>query len=259
MSEPTQSATRDRPELSVYWQPGCSSCLKTKEFLTELGFAFESVNVLERADALDELSAAGFRGVPVVRKGAKYIYAQSLDDVAALVGTTRADKGLPPATLATRWDEVLIKAQEIIESFHEGTLTREVIPSRPRPIRELCSHVFQIVESFLAQLEDDTIDARAIYLDPRDDLKTRQQLIDYVSSTHADYREWLAGNGYEAMPDQLRTYYGPQPSTIVLERSVWHSTQHVRQLDHVAAGMGDELRVSDSLYAGLPLPQRLWA
>jgi glutaredoxin len=259
LSERTQSTTESRPELSVYWQPGCSSCLKTKEFLTELGYEFESVNVLERAEALGELSAAGFRGVPVVRKGATYIYAQSLDDVAALVGTTRADKRLPPDELATRWDEVLNKAHQVIESFDTDTLDREVIPSRPRSVRQLCAHVFQIVESFLTQLEDDTIDARAIYLDPRDDLKTRQQLIDYISSTHVAYREWLSGNGYAAMPDQLRTYYGLQPSTIVLERSVWHATQHVRQLDHVAAGIGEELRVPDSLYAGLPLPQRLWA
>ena len=33
--------------LKVYWQPGCSSCLKTKEFLLDNGVPFESINVLE--------------------------------------------------------------------------------------------------------------------------------------------------------------------------------------------------------------------
>ncbi|MED5337707.1 MAG: glutaredoxin domain-containing protein, partial [Pseudomonadota bacterium] len=33
--------------LKVYWQPGCSSCLKTKEFLLDHGMDFHSVNVLE--------------------------------------------------------------------------------------------------------------------------------------------------------------------------------------------------------------------
>ena len=33
--------------LKVYWQPGCSSCLKTKEFLLANGMEFESINVLE--------------------------------------------------------------------------------------------------------------------------------------------------------------------------------------------------------------------
>ena len=48
----SQLATADTPEnreqpLKVYWQPGCSSCLKTKEFLLEHGIPFESVNVLD--------------------------------------------------------------------------------------------------------------------------------------------------------------------------------------------------------------------
>ena len=33
--------------VKVYWQPGCSSCLKTKEFLKDNGVDFKSVNVLE--------------------------------------------------------------------------------------------------------------------------------------------------------------------------------------------------------------------
>ncbi len=32
-------------ELRVYWRPGCSSCVKVKEFLTNLGVDYESVNV----------------------------------------------------------------------------------------------------------------------------------------------------------------------------------------------------------------------
>jgi arsenate reductase-like glutaredoxin family protein len=33
--------------ITVYWQPGCTSCLKTKEFLRSHGVVFESVNVRE--------------------------------------------------------------------------------------------------------------------------------------------------------------------------------------------------------------------
>ena len=48
---------RDRKKLAplkVYWQPGCSSCLKTKEFLLEHGVAFQSVNVLEDEAGFEE-------------------------------------------------------------------------------------------------------------------------------------------------------------------------------------------------------------
>lgn len=31
--------------IKVFWQPGCSSCLRTKEFLQKNGVVFESVNV----------------------------------------------------------------------------------------------------------------------------------------------------------------------------------------------------------------------
>ena len=50
------------PEASVikaYWQPGCTSCLRMKEFLTEHGVPFASVNVLEDRDAFAELAMLG--------------------------------------------------------------------------------------------------------------------------------------------------------------------------------------------------------
>jgi arsenate reductase-like glutaredoxin family protein len=33
-------------EILVYWQPGCTSCLRTKEFLAKHGVAYVSRNVL---------------------------------------------------------------------------------------------------------------------------------------------------------------------------------------------------------------------
>jgi len=49
--------------LKVYWRPGCSSCVKVKEFLSRLGVDFESVNVSARPEAMDELLALGVRTV----------------------------------------------------------------------------------------------------------------------------------------------------------------------------------------------------
>jgi hypothetical protein len=33
--------------IKAYWQPGCTSCLRMKEFLAKHGVPFISVNVLE--------------------------------------------------------------------------------------------------------------------------------------------------------------------------------------------------------------------
>ncbi len=63
-----------RAPLKVYWQPGCSSCLKTKEFLIANGVKFESINVLEDKKGFQELEALGVRLVPIVARGKQYVY-----------------------------------------------------------------------------------------------------------------------------------------------------------------------------------------
>jgi len=40
--------------IKAYWQPGCTSCLRMKEFLTRHGVSFVSVNVLEDRTAMAE-------------------------------------------------------------------------------------------------------------------------------------------------------------------------------------------------------------
>ena len=59
------------PDTSIkaYWQPGCTSCLRMKEFLTKHGVPFVSVNVLEDKDAFAELATLGIRSVPIIRRG----------------------------------------------------------------------------------------------------------------------------------------------------------------------------------------------
>lgn len=256
---PASENSASRPEISIYWQPGCSSCVKAKEFVAEQGYEFESVNVLKNPAAMQEIMAAGLRSIPVIRKGDKFIYAQSLDDIANFLDVTRNHVKLSQEVLVGRWDDILEKAEAIIQAFDESMLQRHVIPHRERVVRDLSAHVFQIVESFMRQIEDDTIDARAIYLDPREDIKTRNDLLSYVSKTHQEYRDWRKQGGMGAIPARMNTYYGNQPSSQVLERGVWHSAQHARQLDFVAAGMGAELRIPQELYEGLPMPKRLWA
>ena len=55
--------------LKLYWQPGCSSCLKMKEFVLGHGIPFESVNVLEDEDGFKTLEKLGIRMVPIAARG----------------------------------------------------------------------------------------------------------------------------------------------------------------------------------------------
>ena len=80
------TAITEKDPLKVYWQPGCSSCLKTKEFLISNGIEFESINVLEDENAFKELEALGIRMVPIVARGKDWANGQVFRDVARVAG-----------------------------------------------------------------------------------------------------------------------------------------------------------------------------
>ncbi len=246
------------PEVSVYWKPGCSSCLKLKEFVEKNGIAFESVNLAVSPERMAEITGAGLRSIPVVRRGDQFSYAQSLDDVAAFLGVQRRHTRLPDQDLFDRWSDVLCQARQVVRSFDEEMLRRPAISLRERPVRDLCAHIFQIVDAFIGTVDDGVIDHRSL-LRPREDVVTKDQLLAFVYRTLERYKALRQTFRTRSLPDRLMTYYGEQPSGVVLERSVWHSAQHARQLDVVAAGNGAEFQINPALYVGLPMPERLLA
>ena len=75
--------------ITVYWQPGCTSCLRTREFLRSHGIDFESVNVREDARALERLAALKGLYVPAVH-GER---AEAADDGKVVVDQLRAADG----------------------------------------------------------------------------------------------------------------------------------------------------------------------
>src|SRR5262249_31564219 len=97
------AASAEAPAIKAYWQPGCTSCLRMKEFLTKHGVPFVSVNVLEDKDAFAELATLGVRSVPIIRRGSDWANGQVLRDVARVAGIAWGGaKMLSPAELATR-------------------------------------------------------------------------------------------------------------------------------------------------------------
>src|ERR1700680_3552776 len=108
--------------IKAYWQPGCTSCLRMKEFLTRHGVPFVSVNVLEDEDGLAELATLGIRSVPIVRRGTDWANGQVLRDVARVAGIAWGGaQVLPAPELAARLVEIPATAQR---------------PFAPRPARE---------------------------------------------------------------------------------------------------------------------------
>jgi len=98
----------NEPAVSVYWQPGCTSCLRTKEFLTRHGVAFRSRNVLADESAFAELARFGLRQVPIVTRGDDWANGQVLADVARVAGIPWGRAAiLPPEELRRRLDAIL--------------------------------------------------------------------------------------------------------------------------------------------------------
>jgi glutaredoxin len=251
----------DSPALRVYWRPGCSSCVKVKEFLSGLGIDYESVNVSARPEAMEELLALGVRTVPVVARGSEYVFAQELADVSRFVGREVTFRRLPASELVKKWLTVLEAAQRHVLQLPPERLAERATPGRDRSIRDLAYHVYQIPDAFLQAVEDGVEDLTAIYnAPPPAATKTPGDIRAYGAAVSARLRRWWAGVEDRTCAGSLQTYYGSQPLHHVLERSTWHSAQHARQIVAVLEGFGiaPEGPLTAEDYAGLPMPAGLW-
>jgi len=136
--------------VRVYWQPGCTSCLRVKEYLGANGIDFVSVNVAADAAGWDELARLGLRSVPVVARGERYVFAQVLGAVSDFLGLDEAaGPKLAPAALVARLALILETACRLTAQVPEDRRDYS-LPGRDRSLHGLAYHIFQIPEVFLA-------------------------------------------------------------------------------------------------------------
>ena len=247
--------------LRVYWRPGCSSCVKVKEFLSGLGVDYESINVSARPEAMDELREMGVRTVPVVARGKEYVFAQELADVSQFIGRKVDFQRLPPQALMQKWRAVLAAAQRHALQIPPARLGERATEGRDRSIRDLAYHVYQVPDAFLQAIEDGVQDLTAVYnAPPPADVTTPAHIRDYGKKVSERLERWWRRAGSTVDASKLETYYGVQPLHHVMERSVWHSAQHARQIAAVLErfGITPDGPLTQADYAGLPMPKGLW-
>jgi len=248
--------------VKVYWQPGCSSCLKTKEFLLANGVEFESINVLEDEKGFKELEALGVRLVPIVARGPDWANGAVFRDVARVAGFEWAEHDmLEPVEMVARIDTILSAARRFAEQVPENALDT-MLPGRPRSYRQLIYHIFQIPDVFLSHVEHDapyTYDALISELPAT--MKKKGDLLDYGSGVRTRLNAWWGNMGCETDFSQPgNVYYGDVTLHEVLERTAWHSGQHTRQLMLTLEKLGSEPErpLTDADFAGLPMPKNVW-
>ena len=113
--------------LTVYWQPGCSSCLRAKEFLSSNGIKFSSVNVREDETAMERLAALGARSIPVITREGEFVYAQDIDVLADFIGLKQKRKVLPANELVMRIDLILAAAQRYLPQLPPKYLAKNYL------------------------------------------------------------------------------------------------------------------------------------
>lgn len=247
------------PPYRVYWQPGCTSCLKAKEFLARHGIAYESIDVRAVPGAMESLTALGARSIPVVARGDAWTYAQDLDTLAAFVGVARTDARLPPDVLVARLDALLEVAAGHARQLPDDALERTLPGRADRAGADLAFHVACVVDALLDAGTGGRLTFEHFLRRPEGPGRSREALATRLAESRIALQRWWSASA-GTRPATVDTYYGEQPLHGVLERTAWHVAQHVRQLQSLVeqAGLEPAARLSARELEGLPLPDGLW-
>ncbi len=135
------------------------------------------------------------------------------------------------------------------------------LPHRPRSYRLLMHHIFQIPTAYL-DLEDtgETLTYERLVVPPPKEMRTSAAIADFGDSVRRRLNTWWHRAADEDFARPVPTYFGKTSRHEMFERTVWHSTQHTRQ---IAALLEQEGVVPDRPLGpddirGLPLTDKIW-
>ncbi|RPI15987.1 MAG: hypothetical protein EHM60_03125 [Lysobacterales bacterium] len=244
--------------ITVYWQPGCTSCLRTKEFLHAHGVPFESVNVREQPTALADLARLGAKSVPTVVRDGRHVNGQDLDALARFVGIPPDRPRLPVPVLVSRLLALLDASAHLAGQIPDEVL-HEPLTGRDRTTLDLAYHVPQVVVGFLDAALGGRLTTEHFERKPPEAMRTAAGVAGLTRSVSQAVAVWWGAN-QSRLPAELDTYYGPQTLHDLLERTTWHVAQHARQLEHLLTlrGRTPVPGLPVALLDGLPLPAAIW-
>jgi hypothetical protein len=216
------------------------------------------VNVLEDPAGMAELERLGVRSVPVLSRGDKYTFGQSTKQIVDFLGLSeKSGPELSTDQLAARVTKFMDAALELIPLMPADRLDTHV-PGRPRSYRSLAFHLFRVIDAFLDANENVTLVQAMFREEPAPDART-DTLVAYGTTVRDRFQAWWQA-GDTTPSKTLHTYYGPQSLHELMERTTWHSGQHVRQymmlLEKEGVSHHRPLVAAD--FAKLPMPQNVW-
>ena len=197
---------------------------------------------------------------PAVVLGDRVVHGWNPGGYAALLGVDyRPVARFTPDVLAARLDRVLESAQRLVERFDAARMDH-VPPERERTVRDLAFHDYRVALSFIDAVDRGELPETWFEERAPADLVTGADVARYGALVRARIAGWFQGAGGEEYARTVATYYGPQPAEALLERTVWHAGQHLRQLYVLAERLGVTPPAPLPLHAleGLPLPEAIW-
>ncbi len=204
----------------------------------------------------------GVRNIPLLVRGAKYVFGQSIEDVAKFVGVKAVrEQKLAPDALVRKWQLVLGAAQRYMRQFPLERLDERLIDARDQSIRNMGYHVFRIGDAFLATVLDGIEDWVAVSIEPPPaTVRTGADIANYGNAVIQRLNGWWSAQADKSCAAPVKTFAGAQSLWDFLERQTWHSAQHVRQLAAVLERFSIEPdgRLNATDLDGLPLPTALW-
>jgi hypothetical protein len=247
--------------IEAYWMPGCTSCLRMKEFLEKSGKPWKSINLAEEPTAVQRLEPFGV-GAPAVAYGDRAVQGLDLVGIAELIGWDEYDPPvmLTPAELDAKYRVVLDGLIRFTAQLDDETVAYRA-PENNRAIRFLIAHAGSIMRYGIDAYDLDAFDNSGAPPRPMADTGTAAELLAYVEETKRLYTAWWDEWAFDDPFDRvLETSWGHRTFHEVFERCVWHSAQHTRQLqDWIQEGLGIEVDrpLTADDFAGLPIPERL--
>jgi hypothetical protein len=218
------------------------------------------VNVEGNPAGMALLKSLGAHSVPVVSKGDKFTYAQSLTDVVDFLGLdVKVGPQLSMPELVEKLEIVLAAAERLWLQFPNARLG-ESLPHRDRPFRVLGHHNFRIPEAFVELTQGDPLTYQKYSEKPPADMQSVEQIVDYGRDVRDRFRKWWLAVEDVTGDQRVPTYYGDQPILEVLERTTWHAAQHVRQTHMLLEqfGIAADRPLTREDLAGLPVPEKVW-
>ena len=208
-----------------------------------------------------ELQELGARSVPVVARDGRFVFAQVIKEVVDFLDLPDdTAPELSPAALAAKLDEILETAVRLTRQMPDKRLD-DLLPNRPRSWRVLMHHVFQIAVAFLDMEEHGrTLTYESMIEPPPDGMRTSAAVANHGEAVRVRFEGWWSRTAGEDFAGRVPTYFGGTTRHEMLERTVWHTAQHVRQVASLleqANVAPDRPLTSDDL-RGLPLTDKVW-